>query len=137
MRGLTAWLGFSYLIALTAGASGVEACVHGAADQGHGLPEHASAPSHSEGAVAAFPLPCAAAESTQHGVEAAPDGEPHDPCDCMANCCAGPGPAGFVPPPTASEDLPSCDAHIFVAVQRTDCRSDQHRLPYPNAPPLL
>ena len=134
-----AWLALAYVYASAAGAAGIGGCVHAdAGGEGHShdaqaAPVHSASHHHS-----AVPLPCASGEDHQQDpAEATSHHDASDPCDCLGDCSIGTGMADLSAAPTpcaagrmaSSESLPSPD--------QVETLTNQHRLPYPNAPPLL
>lgn len=136
-------LGLVYLYASAAGAAGVGGCIHadhgGGESHGHGTVAAVSqsgAPQHSSHSQTA--LPCAAGIGEAAGdSQATPHHGAADPCDCLGDCSVETG---------AAE---AADGHVLAAEGSTradttlpgshqiEVRPDQHRLPYPNAPPLF
>jgi hypothetical protein len=140
VRALGAWLALTYVCASTAGAAGIGGCIHADAEgEGHGHGTQATAPVYSAAHHHSdVPLPCASGED--HEQDLAESSSHHgasDPCDCLGDCSIGTGMADLSATPTpcaagrlaSSESLPSPD--------QVETLANQHRLPYPNAPPLL
>ena len=135
-----AWLALAYVCASTAGAAGIGGCVHADAEgEGHGhgtqatTPVHSAAHHHSD-----VPLPCASGED--HEQDLAESSSHHgasDPCDCLGDCSIGTGMADVSAARTPGATGPTATDETLPSQDQVETCADQHRLPYPNAPPLL
>jgi len=137
LRILGAWVGLLYVCASAAGAAGVGSCVHATFGEGHGHGSSARSTSHAATDHAPAWLPCAAGTTVLHPAEAHQDSDTTTPCDCLGDCSVGAGVA----------ELPRALDVVALTLQRlgnseaddhfAEAAPAQHRLPYPNAPPLL
>ena len=135
---MSAWLALVYVCASTAGAAGIGGCIHAdSEDESHGAqataPVHSAAHHHSD-----VPLPCASSEDHEHDLaKARSHHDGSDPCDCLGDCSIGTGVADLsaARTPCAAGRLDSNGT--LPRPDQVETSAEQHRLPYPNAPPLL
>ena len=140
MRALGAWLALAYVYASAAGAAGAGGCIHAdAGGEGHGHGVQAEVPAHSASDHhAAVPMPCASGEDQQQ--ELAKSTSHHsssDPCDCLGDCSIGTGMADLYAVRTPCAAGRTATDASLPSPDRIETCADQHRLPYPNAPPFL
>ena len=138
VRILSAWLGLTYVYASAVGAVGVGGCVHAVvgAGEGHGHASHSSVASHETPAHTPIPLPCAAGED-EAPTETLSDHGTYDPCDCLGDCSVGTGLAGLSTVSAFAVLAPADSETFFFTGPDVAASGGQHRLPYPNAPPLF
>jgi hypothetical protein len=140
VRALGACLAVAYVFASAAGAAGIGGCIHAdAGGEGHGHGAQAAAPVHTASAHhSAVPLPCASGEDhAQDLAEADSHHGASDPCDCLGDCSIA---AGMADAPAARSLYAAgriASSEFFPSPDQVETPADQHRLPYPNAPPLL
>lgn len=140
MRAVSAWLALVYVCASTAGAAGIGGCVHAdAGDEAHGhgaqgaVPAHSAAVHHSD-----VPLPCASGENHEPDLaKASSHHDASDPCDCLGDCSIGTGMADLSAARTLYAAGRMASNGSLASPDQVEASADQHRLPYPNAPPLL
>lgn len=134
-----AWLALAYVYASAAGAAGVGGCIHadaGGKGHGHGAqaaPVHSASDHHS-----AVPLPCASGEDHQQDpAEATSHHDASDPCDCLGDCSIATAMADLSAARMLCAEGRAATGESLPSPDQVETCADQHRLPYPNAPPLL
>ena len=140
MRVLGTWLGLVYVYASAAGAAGVGGCIHADTGDGEGHSHGTHAPtviSKSEDHTT-VPLPCASGKDQAQGAEKAPSHHgASEPCDCLGDCFIGTGMADLSAAHTLYAATRTASGESLANPNQVQTSEDQHRLPYPNAPPLL
>jgi len=135
-----AWLALIYVYASAAGAAGVGGCIHAVeGGEGHGHGMQAAAPVHSAPEHhSAVPLPCASGEDHEQDLaKATPHHGASDPCDCLGDCSVGTGMADLSAARTLCAASRTATNETLPSPDQIESCADQHRLPYPNAPPLF
>ena len=137
-----AWLALAYVCASTAGAAGIGGCIHADAEgegHGHGHDAQATAPVHSAAHHHSdVPLPCASGENHEQDLaEASSHHGGSDPCDCLGDCSIGTGMADLSAARTLYAAGRMASNGSLASPDQVETSADQHRLPCPNAPPLL
>ena len=141
MRVLGTWLGLAYVYASAAGAAGVGGCIHADTGdgEGHSHGTHAAATVFSKSDhQPTVSVPCASGEDQAQGAEKALSHHgASDPCDCLGNCSIGTGMADLSAARTLCAATRTASGTSLPNPDQVQTTADQHRLPYPNAPPLL